>query len=328
MDEEKKGFQLDWVQVGRQVLVGPFRMGPDGRLEIEEGAGLGLSERDVYAADAHEQAHRKEDPDFDRRWTEIEEELVRRRPGAILRGKWTVYYDFTGEPDLLARWKRLLDGAAAATREKKPKTIGFRQMGELVDRYAALVALRDPEGYAEARRKKTGKLFLIARYPDLKAQFDEELRALPPSDPSRRSEHHMQELPWKNPLPARGLSGAALAGYWSWAYEVRAKRKAQLETKRDDWSESYRRWRKERWTQIGMLEGILDLLHRVLAPDAPFCGQGCTHLEDGLGPEQAKRFIDSLDAFRAITEYESEENYTAEYACSEMKRRLAETAET
>lgn len=319
----KKGFLLTEIRMGRRVLVGPFRVEADGRLVLREDEALKVADRAVYAPGAHERARRKEDPAFDHGWTEIEKELLRRKPGAILRSEWAIYYDFTGAPDLLERWERLLDGAKEARRPEEPPTRHFRRVGELLDRYAALVALRAPESYREAPRKGVGTFSLLARHPDLEAKFDADLRALPPGDSTGRSAYYLQELPWKNPLPERGLSGAELSDFWAWADSVRMQRKRQLQASRHDRSESYRRWCRERWTQIGMLEAILDLLHRILAPGTAFCGQDCSHLQAGLSPAQAKRFLDALDAFRAITDYESEENYTAEYVRAEMARRLA-----
>ena len=101
------------VRFGRQVTSGPFEVSPEGRTILSSTPVLAKPKGTIYAADAREQAMRRDDPEIDRRWTEIEAELERRRPGAILRGPNNVYYDFTGEDGLLREWTRLLDEANA-----------------------------------------------------------------------------------------------------------------------------------------------------------------------------------------------------------------------
>lgn len=337
---EKKGYLLAEVWMARNVIVGPFRKRADGRLEIEEGAARKSGDRRIYAASDEEVALREKDAAVDRRWTEIEEALLKIQPDAILRGRHATYYDFTEAPELLERWVRMLDavkGRATRMAGRSP-SVSFRRGAQVSQKYLAAAALRDPRGFAEARRRGVGTLSLLARYPDLEEQFFRELREpeTPPSRPppmrapgdpkplERHGEMALEEMPWKNPLPERGLSGGELAGYWDWALDTRAARLAQAkDLPREEQTEGHLRWLKERWTQVRMLEAILALLHRIVAPHAAYlCGAACMHLEAGMSPEQAKRFLDTLDAFRAITDYESEENYTAEYARGEFFRRL------
>lgn len=336
-------YEMESFWLGRRLMSGPFRTATDGTLVLAEDGGVQHVDAQIFAASDREVALRKKYPELDRRWIEIEDELLRRRPGAIHRGRRT-YYDFTNEPDLAARWTELLDDAATryAGTAEEPQPIPFEHLRKVSERFVAALALRDPEGVAKARYDGAGTLSLLADHPDLAEQYSKELHAPParpsspaapaqgPDDPPPMERHRtisLQELPWNNPPPQKGLSGPQLRDYWMWALSVRAARLKQLEDPVEDPnSSSYGKWRRERWTQIRMLEAILDLLHGIVAPDAPYlCGEGCNHLGVGLDPEGAKRFLDSLDAFRATTDYESEENYTAEYSRNEMARQLSAT---
>jgi hypothetical protein len=132
------------------------------------------------------------------------------------------------------------------------------------------------------------------------------------------------ESAWTNQLPERGLSPALLRRYWAWALETRATRQQTLEDSykkyAGDDSESLATWRQERVIQVHMLEAVLALLHRIIAPAAAYlCDAECQHLSAGVTAEQLKRFVGSLEAYKACTEYESEENYTAEYSAAEMR---------
>lgn len=106
-------YEMSEIRFGREVRSGPFGVSPEGRTILSIDRGMTSPKGRIFAASAREEAVRREDPAIDRRWREIEEELERRRPGAILRGPRRLNYDFTDEEDLLREWMKLLDEASA-----------------------------------------------------------------------------------------------------------------------------------------------------------------------------------------------------------------------
>ncbi len=144
------------------------------------------------------------------------------------------------------------------------------------------------------------------------------------------------ETDWSNPLPARGVTPAQLAAYWTeltgavvgW-YE---RRGAVFGEHFDDYFVRFRygdgttvettppsvpgrtamvtatpcprldpEMRPSK-LEVTLAEGVAALLHQVIAPRAPFaCDGWCSHVATGATPQQAKRFLDSLDADLAST---------------------------
>jgi hypothetical protein len=55
-------------------------------------------------------------------------------------------------------------------------------------------------------------------------------------------------------------------------------------------------WRYGQKIEIKSAEAVLDLVHRVIEPTAPFlCDEHCAHVRGGASPEQVKRVLDALD---------------------------------
>jgi len=114
----------DWKvseeRLGRKVISGPFATSPDGKTVLSHDGEAAEPKGRIFRADEIEESVRRDDPEVDRRWTAIESELEGRRPGAILRGKDAVYYDFTDEDELLRLWMKTLDDARARFLAKLP----------------------------------------------------------------------------------------------------------------------------------------------------------------------------------------------------------------
>lgn len=114
----------DWrvaeVRMGREVVSGPFAISPEGKTVLSHDGRATEPRGRIYRAREIEESVRREDPEIDRRWTAIERDLEGRRPGAILRGKDGVYYDFTDEAELLGLWMKTLDDAHARFLAKLP----------------------------------------------------------------------------------------------------------------------------------------------------------------------------------------------------------------
>ncbi len=139
----------------------------------------------------------------------------------------------------------------------------------------------------------------------------------------REGQTELREREWSTEVPEGDVNGAQLKRHWAFLLETRAARRAQLDesarTKHTDTS-GLSRWIRERYTQIHYFEAVMSLLHRIVAPDAAYlCGADCNHLDRGLSREQLRRYQGSLAAFRASTDYESEENYTVERAANDLE---------
>ncbi|HSM91671.1 MAG TPA: hypothetical protein VLT47_02230 [Anaeromyxobacteraceae bacterium] len=101
------------------------------------------------------------------------------------------------------------------------------------------------------------------------------------------------------------LSGAALAGWWRELIEycvgARARRREAAKDVDAAWSKgedasSILQWRYGQKIEIKSAEAVADLLHGIIAPDAPFlCDDRCNHVRAGAGAPQVKRFLDSID---------------------------------
>jgi hypothetical protein len=232
-------------------------------------------------------------------------EQVALRDGEALiraRAKGPIRHAIDEYPDIAEAYRRALDDPeehARVARESRPPLAG--------EIYSA-----SPEG-GSVTRTVVGSPQLPLFSVDAPAPLQRE-----------GSERIIEATRNKNPLPERGLTADELSRYWAWALKRRAARQAQLEQPGDFSSPGYSTWRKERRIQIAMIEGVLELLHRIVAKDARYlCGADCNHLGQGLDPVQLKRFTDSLDVYRACTDYESEENYTAQYCHDAIEDLLA-----
>lgn len=91
----------------------------------------------------HELNRREEDEDLDADCALIEVELEKRHPGAVREYGRMPLYDFTGEPELEARWQRAHDDAETRALERQPPLPVKK--GDLVDvgGYALRVASVD-----------------------------------------------------------------------------------------------------------------------------------------------------------------------------------------
>jgi len=121
----------------------------------------------------------------------------------------------------------------------------------------------------------------------------------------------VDELPWTNPLPERGVAPEGLSAHWLelvGAVVGKVQRRQAVTEAMDAASArgdvaaamGANAWRYSAKIEIKTAESVLALLHRILAPGASFlCDAQCPHVTLGATPEQAKRFLDSLDAATA-----------------------------
>lgn len=101
------------------------------------------------------------------------------------------------------------------------------------------------------------------------------------------------------------VSGEALAAWWRELVEycvgARAQRRAAAKEVDAAWASgkpaaSIIQHRYGMKIEIKSAEAVAELLHRIIAPDAPFvCDDRCAHVHAGAGAREAKRFLDSLD---------------------------------
>ena len=123
----------------------------------------------------------------------------------------------------------------------------------------------------------------------------------------RRGDYEVRERSWTNPLPIRGISAEQLTEFWLSivgavggqiaSRERTLKRMDDAEARGDIASvQSGRVVAYAGKQEIKEIEAIAALLHKILAPAAPFlCDGSCGHVAAGATPRQAKRFLDSLD---------------------------------
>ncbi len=123
----------------------------------------------------------------------------------------------------------------------------------------------------------------------------------------RLGTYRILALPGTNPLPARGLSPAALTAFWvelvsAIAGKVRRRQEVarQIDAARAagdrDALDGAHEWRYAAKIEVKTAESVLALLHELLAPDAPhLCDVDCEHVAAGATPAQAKAFLDALD---------------------------------
>jgi hypothetical protein len=122
-----------------------------------------------------------------------------------------------------------------------------------------------------------------------------------------------------NPLPAHGLPPAQLERFWERLLADLEKRKGMRQGAIRDGSTGALEFAYHGKMEVKTVEAALALVHSVARPDVKeTCGRGCPHLSEGLSPEAVKCLLDSLDAYRARTDYESDENYIAERVRAEL----------
>lgn len=118
--------------------------------------------------------------------------------------------------------------------------------------------------------------------------------------------YFIPEAEGTNELPAWPLDGRAVALYWRSMHEELARRtmrRAEAFPGPDAAPDAHVRaheWRYGQKIEIKVLESIMDLFHRLLAPGEKVCAADCAHAKQGMPPEVLKRYLDSLDARLAI----------------------------
>jgi len=147
--------------------------------------------------------------------------------------------------------------------------------------------------------------------------------------------YRLEERPWTNPMPPRGATGEEVRRLWLKLLRYHAE---QLELRNGRCSGpcdpvSHVVWRYGQKIDIKVHESVIELLHRILASDAPFlCAHDCPHVDAGAAPDQLRRFLDTLDARAAYCREEARGaplgdrvNRTAEVEImGECRRHLAE----
>jgi hypothetical protein len=119
--------------------------------------------------------------------------------------------------------------------------------------------------------------------------------------------YRLDEVAGANPAGLT-VGGEALARYWGELVEYCVGKIARRQAAAKAIDEAYARgdprgatsigqWRYGQKIEIKAAEMVLELLHRIVAPDAPFlCDDRCPHVRAGATAGQVKRFLDSLDA--------------------------------
>jgi hypothetical protein len=124
----------------------------------------------------------------------------------------------------------------------------------------------------------------------------------------RLGSYSVEERQWSNALPTAGVSPADLAEYWTKIVTAAVGERARRRVAAKEVDEARARGDaplagavvSSRYTskiEIKTTEAVLALLHEVIALEAEYlCDDCCAHVHAGATPEQAKRFLDSLDA--------------------------------
>jgi hypothetical protein len=102
------------------------------------------------------------------------------------------------------------------------------------------------------------------------------------------------------------VSGEALLLWWrelvDYCVGTRERRRAAAKDADAAWAKgedpsSILQWRYGQKIEIKSAEAVAELLHRIIAPSAPFlCDDRCPHVRAGATAQQVKRFADSIDA--------------------------------
>lgn len=119
--------------------------------------------------------------------------------------------------------------------------------------------------------------------------------------------YKLAEAAGENPADL-ATDGAALARYWRDLVEYCAGKMERRSAAAREIGEAHargeggreveiHRWSYGQKIEIKTAEQVLELLHRILAPAAPFvCDERCAHVRAGATAGQVKRFLDSIDA--------------------------------
>ena len=119
--------------------------------------------------------------------------------------------------------------------------------------------------------------------------------------------YKLSEVAGENPADL-AIAGAALARYWRDIVEYRVGKveRRHAAARAIDEAEArgeggraveVRRWSYGQKIEMKAVEQVLELLHRILAPAAPFlCDERCAHVRAGATAGQVKRFLDAIDA--------------------------------
>lgn len=105
-----------------------------------------------------------------------------------------------------------------------------------------------------------------------------------------------------NELPEAALDRRRVARYWRLMHlelACRTKRRKKAypaQTAPGHVHDSAQRWRYGQKIEVKVLESVMDLFHRLLAPGEKVCAIPCSHAKRGIAPEVVKRYLDSLDA--------------------------------
>lgn len=118
--------------------------------------------------------------------------------------------------------------------------------------------------------------------------------------------YFLPEAEGENEVPERPLDGRKVAKYWREMHEERGARKKRRQAAFPGPEApahrhaSAQEWRYMQKIEVKVLESIMDLFHRLLAPGEKVCAADCAHAEQSMPPEVLKRYLDSLDARLAI----------------------------
>lgn len=118
--------------------------------------------------------------------------------------------------------------------------------------------------------------------------------------------YFLPEAEGENEVPERPLDGRKVAKYWREMHEERGSRKKRRQAAFPGPEApahrhaSAHKWRYMQKIEVKVLESIMDLFHRLLAPGEKVCAADCAHAKQGMPPEVLKRYLDSLDARLAI----------------------------
>jgi hypothetical protein len=129
----------------------------------------------------------------------------------------------------------------------------------------------------------------------------------------RLGTYRIEEKPWTNTAPSRGATGEELRRFWLKLLRYHAD---QLELRHRPCecggnSPSHVQWKYGQKIEIKVHESVIELLHRIIAPGAPFlCDHACPHVDKGATPEQLRRFLDSIDAHAALCRENAEHGHS------------------
>lgn len=145
----------------------------------------------------------------------------------------------------------------------------------------------------------------------------------------REGGYSLPEAEGENELPGSPLDRRRVSRYWRLMHRelaCRTRRRRKAFPKQDAPAHAHssaHQWRYGQKIEIKVLESIMDLFHRLLAPGEKVCAMECSHAPRGMPPEVVKRYLDSLDAQLRKIEGNLEKSLSGQYREDQLDEQAA-----